>query len=326
MLRFRAVRTRCRCLFLLATLASPRERHPSRPVRIRACCSTTSCARHGRRTAKLPVGPVVGAIRLCDEARTTRRARPRALSGRRVGEGAAGVPRRVGGDRRARTHAATAIKYFTALIDDLDDDRRRPRRRRSRAARSRLRDPQPRRRTPRSRTTGSHKLMPRGAEGARAPALEGVARLVQATRAIARASPGSNYHAGYLLAATMIAIAQAGEAGADGTALWQLRRRRDVGQGHGARALDRRRARRRRLARGLAVRPALGRRVRARRTPDEAAPASRSPASSRGCRRCCATTSTRCRRATASTPAATPRTRRANLAAARAHARRDRAR
>ncbi len=33
-------------------------------------------------------------------------------------------------------------------------------------------------------------------------------------------SPGSNYHAGYLIAATFIAIAQAGEAGKDSTALW----------------------------------------------------------------------------------------------------------
>lgn len=35
-------------------------------------------------------------------------------------------------------------------------------------------------------------------------------------------APGTNYHAGYLLAATWIAIAQAGEAGAAGTALWRL--------------------------------------------------------------------------------------------------------
>jgi MYXO-CTERM domain-containing protein len=34
-------------------------------------------------------------------------------------------------------------------------------------------------------------------------------------------SPGSNYHAGYLIAATMIAVAQAGEAGDAGTALWR---------------------------------------------------------------------------------------------------------
>jgi uncharacterized protein (TIGR03382 family) len=33
--------------------------------------------------------------------------------------------------------------------------------------------------------------------------------------------PGSNYHAGYLLAATMIAVAQAGEAGDAGRALWR---------------------------------------------------------------------------------------------------------
>ena len=33
-------------------------------------------------------------------------------------------------------------------------------------------------------------------------------------------SPGTNYHAGYLFAATLIAVAQGGEAGADGTRLW----------------------------------------------------------------------------------------------------------
>ncbi len=36
-----------------------------------------------------------------------------------------------------------------------------------------------------------------------------------------RDTAGSNYHAGYLFAATTIAIAEAGEAGADGTALWR---------------------------------------------------------------------------------------------------------
>jgi MYXO-CTERM domain-containing protein len=34
-------------------------------------------------------------------------------------------------------------------------------------------------------------------------------------------SPSTNYHAGYLVAATFIAIAQAGDAGADGTKLWK---------------------------------------------------------------------------------------------------------
>jgi hypothetical protein len=34
-------------------------------------------------------------------------------------------------------------------------------------------------------------------------------------------SPGTNYHAGYLFAATLIAVAQGGEAGADGAALWR---------------------------------------------------------------------------------------------------------
>ncbi|MEZ4361132.1 MAG: hypothetical protein R3B48_13185 [Kofleriaceae bacterium] len=35
-------------------------------------------------------------------------------------------------------------------------------------------------------------------------------------------SPATNYHAGYLMAATLIAGAQGGEAGAEGTALWRL--------------------------------------------------------------------------------------------------------
>ncbi|HEY6178324.1 MAG TPA: hypothetical protein VIX73_27905, partial [Kofleriaceae bacterium] len=118
-------------------------------------------------------------------------------------------------------HAATALRYFTALLDDLD-------------------------------TIGDHKGGDAAGNRDSGYAIRNLAPytalaydwlhdapgMTPELRARARQrwaawltffehsgyhphDPGSNYHAGYLLAATMVAIAQAGEAGDAGRALWR---------------------------------------------------------------------------------------------------------
>src|ERR1041385_2951798 len=72
-----------------------------------------------RQYAKLPVGPVAGAIKLCDEARSTKehvRALYQGSEWAKVLQ-ACLVAWAATDDK---DHAATAIQYFTALIDDLD--------------------------------------------------------------------------------------------------------------------------------------------------------------------------------------------------------------
>src|ERR1043165_4083537 len=79
-----------------------------------------SLKRDLRTYGKLPVGPVAGAIKLCDEARTTDehvRALYQGAEWAKVLQGCL-VAWAATDDKN---HANTAIKYFTALIDDLDD-------------------------------------------------------------------------------------------------------------------------------------------------------------------------------------------------------------
>ncbi len=91
------------------------------PVRTRGSCSTPSSARPGRRSAKAAHGPVVGAITLCEDDAQHRQSRPRA---RHMGSGSgARCCRRAwwrGRRPRSRPYGTTALKYFTALLDDLD--------------------------------------------------------------------------------------------------------------------------------------------------------------------------------------------------------------
>jgi len=173
-----------------------------------------------RTHAKLSAGPVVGAIRLCDEGRTTKQ-HDRALY---QGSGWSKLLQAclvAYAATDSKEHAAGAIKFFEALLDDLDgmDD-------------GRGGDEAVRRNSGYSiRNLGpytalaydwlhDHPLM--------TPALKAKARhrwkawlAWYAEKGYRTNVPGSNYHAGYLIAATMIAIAQAGDAGVDGAALWQ---------------------------------------------------------------------------------------------------------
>src|SRR5262245_37171412 len=118
-------------------------------------------------------------------------------------------------------HAATALRYFTALIDDLDtigdgkggDDAG------NRDSGYAIRNLAP-------YTALAYDWL-HDAPGM-TPALRARARQRWAAwlsfferSGYHPHDPGSNYHAGYLLAATMVAIAQAGEAGEAGRALWR---------------------------------------------------------------------------------------------------------
>jgi hypothetical protein len=169
--------------------------------------------------AKLAAGPVIGAIRLCDEGRTTRE-HDRALY-----QGAewakmlqACLVAYAATD--SKDHAAGAMKFFKALIDDLDTvgDGRGG----DQAAR-------------RDHGYAIRNLGPYTAlaydwlhdNPLMTPELQARARqrwkawlAWYKTDGYRADNPGSNYHAGYLISATMIAIAEAGEAGPDGAALW----------------------------------------------------------------------------------------------------------
>lgn len=169
--------------------------------------------------AKLPVGPIVGAINLCNDARTTKehyRALYQGAEWARVLQ--ACLVAWAATD--SKDHAATAIQYFTALLDDLDS-----------VGDHRGGDDAVRRDHGYSiRNLGPYAALAYDwLNDKMSPELKARARKRwkawldwYAESGYRARSPGSNYHAGYLFAATTIAIAQAGEAGADGTALWGL--------------------------------------------------------------------------------------------------------
>jgi hypothetical protein len=165
-------------------------------------------------------GPVVGAIALCDQARVSRdhdraqyqgSAWARALQACLVAWAATD----------SKEHAATAIKFFTAMLDDRDTIGD------GRGGNEVLR---------RDRGYGIRNFAPYTALAY--DWLHGHPLMTPELKARARerfkawldwyresgyraTSPGANYHAGYLVAATLIAIAQAGEAGEYSSALWQ---------------------------------------------------------------------------------------------------------
>ncbi|MGE5183460.1 MAG: hypothetical protein ACM31C_15420 [Acidobacteriota bacterium] len=170
-----------------------------------------------REQARLPHGPVKGAIALCDEARTTKEHDHALYQGSEWAKTlqACLVAWAATEDDH---HAQTAIKFMTALLDDRDmlgdhlggDES--ARRDDGYAIRNLapytaiaydwLHDRLPPELRERARHRWKAWLDWYQAKGYRAHA------------------PGSNYNAGYVLSATLVAIAEAGDAGADGTALW----------------------------------------------------------------------------------------------------------
>jgi hypothetical protein len=170
--------------------------------------------------ARLQGGPVVGAIRMCEEARTSRdhdRAQYQGSAWARVLQ--ACLVAWAATD--SKDDAATAIKYFTAVLDDLE-----------RVGDGRGGDEAVRR----DRGYSIRNLAPYTAiaydwlhaHPLMTPELKARARQRWKAwldwykeKGYRATNPGSNYHAGYLIAATTIAIAQAGDAGPEGAALWQ---------------------------------------------------------------------------------------------------------
>jgi hypothetical protein len=170
--------------------------------------------------AKLSAGPVVGAIRLCEQGRTTKEHDRALYQGSEWGKllQSCLVAYAATDDKN---HAAGAIKFFEALLDDLDamDDNRGGDEAARRDSGYAIRNLGPYTAIAYDWLHG-HPLM--------TDALKAKARqrwkawlAWHAEKGYRATNPGSNYHAGYLVAATTIAIAQAGEAGTDGAALWQ---------------------------------------------------------------------------------------------------------
>jgi hypothetical protein len=170
-----------------------------------------------REQAKLPHGPVKGAIALCEDARSTNEHEHAVYQGSEWAKVLqACLVAWAATDNK--DDAATAIRYFTALIDDLDvvGDHRggdeSARRDDGYAIRNLgpytalaydwLHDQMPEQLRARARGRWKAWLDWWRVKGYRAHVA------------------GSNYHAGYVLSATLIAIAQAGDA-KDGATLWQ---------------------------------------------------------------------------------------------------------
>lgn len=174
-----------------------------------------------REAAHAAHGPVVGAIALCNDARTT------GEHDRAVYQGSewssvlqACLVAWAATDDAA--HARTAIRFFTALVDDLD----------------RIGDHLGG--DAAARRDDGYAIRNLGPWTALAyDWLHDVPGMTPQLRERARARwrawldwyrdkgyrarvPGTNYHAGFAIAATLVAIAEAGEAGADGDALWRF--------------------------------------------------------------------------------------------------------
>lgn len=169
-----------------------------------------------KKYAKIPVGPIAGSIKLCEEARDTdehKRALYQGAEWAKVLQGCL-VAWAATDDKQ---HAATAIKYFTALIDDLDviGDHRGGDEAARRDHGYAIRNLGP---YTALAYDWLHKLMPEDLKARARQRWKAWLDWYKQEGYRARV-PGSNYQAGYLLAATTIAIAQAGEA-PDSAALW----------------------------------------------------------------------------------------------------------
>lgn len=171
-----------------------------------------------KQAAKDNRGPVANAIALCDEARTTAKhdgAQYQGAAWQRVLQACLVA----WAATESTDHAKTAIRFFTALLDDLDriGDRQG-------GDTSATRD-----RGYAIRNLGPYTALAYDWLHAQlTPELRTKARKRWAAwlawykdNGYHPRDPGSNYQAGYLLAATMIAVAQGGEAGDAGKAHWR---------------------------------------------------------------------------------------------------------
>jgi uncharacterized protein (TIGR03382 family) len=168
--------------------------------------------------AAAPHGPVVGAIALCEDAQKTKEHDRAVYQGQEWAKiEQACLVAWAATDKPA--YAATATRFMTALLDDLDDigDGKG-------GDAAALRDSGYALRNLGAPTALAYdwlydQLSPQQREHARARWAAWLAGY--AAKGYRAHAPGSNYHAGYVLASTTIAIAEAGEAGAEGDAQWR---------------------------------------------------------------------------------------------------------
>ncbi|HSD89215.1 MAG TPA: hypothetical protein VLB44_16920 [Kofleriaceae bacterium] len=171
-----------------------------------------------RTYAKLPAGPIIGAIRLCDEARLTNEHARALYQGSEWAKvlQACLVAYAATDDKR---HADTALQYFTALIDDLDNlgDHRGGDEAGRRDHGYAIRNLGP---YTALAYDWLYKIMPDDLKARARQRWKAWLDWYGEKGYRARVA-GSNYQAGYLLAATMISIAQAGDT-PDNARLWHL--------------------------------------------------------------------------------------------------------
>lgn len=167
--------------------------------------------------AKLEHGPVIGAIKSCADARDGHEYDHAVYQGANWAKAlqACLVAWAATGNK---DDATTAIRYMTALLDDLDQigDHAGGDAAASRDDGYALRNLAPY--TAIAYDWLHDQLTPAQRDHARARWKVWLARYLE--KGYRPHDPGSNYQAGYILSATTIAVAEAGDAGADGTALW----------------------------------------------------------------------------------------------------------
>ena len=172
-----------------------------------------------REQAKANRAPIAGAIALCREARATREHDHAQYQGSEWAKvlQACLVAWAATDDK---IHADTAIRFFTALLDDLDDinDLKGGNNAASRDSGYAIRNLGPYTALAYDWLHDQMSDELRARARARWKAWLGW----YAASGYRAHTPPSNYYAGYLLSATAIAIAEAGEAGGDGKALWGL--------------------------------------------------------------------------------------------------------
>lgn len=167
--------------------------------------------------AKLPHGPVIGAMALCDDAINTKEHDRALYQGQEWAkiEAACLIAWQATGEDK---YQKTAIKFWLALIDDLDDlgDGKGGDKAAWRDSGYAIRNLGP------YTALGYDWLYDKLTDDQKARARQRWKSWLDwyESKGYRAHAPGSNYHAGYLISATMIAIAEGGEAGGDGDALW----------------------------------------------------------------------------------------------------------
>lgn len=202
-------------LFATVAAAAPPEPHGPHPRMLLDGKLKAAWAEQ----AKLPHGPVVGAIKVCADAREGHEYDGAQYQGSQWAKGlqACLVAWAATGNK---DDAQTAIRLMNALLDDLNQigDKAGGDAAASRDDGYALRNLGPY--TALAYDWLYDQLTPEQRAHARARWKVWLARYLE--KGYRPHDPGSNYQAGYITAATLIAIAEGGEAGDDGAQLWKL--------------------------------------------------------------------------------------------------------